>query len=353
MHVAGFILEHMKSVVVAVNKWDILPKIMRERDGDKPKRDKMSHYEWQLHAKDLAEKVMAKDKLAVMAWEKGIKEKKGKKWEAASKEPKQEETPKVRQLEEEGEEEETNLATEVKVNMKEGKDITVNEVTKEILDAEEVREKKGKGAKSNATVEEGEINFEELEREATEFDISLEPESKEESQTTEEEEGESENKKKEGEAIRKKKHKPTQEEEAYETAARTQLRFMPFVPFTFISATTGYRVPSLMDQAVGVFHERGKRIKTQDMFEVLRTAALRHKLPGKGKNLLRVRFATQIDAYPPTFVFFVNNPDVVQQHYEKFLEACIREKYQFSGTPIRLLFKKNSNKYVDQKSKSK
>lgn len=118
---------------------------------------------------------------------------------------------------------------------------------------------------------------------------------------------------------------------------------------------------------VRVFHERGIHIKTQDMFEVLRTSALRHKLPGtifeeynpgsylflvytgKGRNLLRVRYASQVEAYPPTFVFFVNNPDAVRLHYEKFLESCIREKYQFLGTPIRLIFKKNSNKYTKAK----
>lgn len=134
----------------------------------------------------------------------------------------------------------------------------------------------------------------------------------------------------------------------YEENVRNQLQFMPFVPVTFISATTGYRVPSLMDLAVKVFHERGKRIKTHDMFEILQTASIRHRLPTKGRKLLRVKFATQANAYPPTFVFFVNNPEVVQAHYEKFLETCIREKYQFVGTPIRLMFKKNTNKYTDE-----
>lgn len=341
-HVAGFILEHMKSVVVAVNKWDIYPKVKREREGERPRRQKLSHYEWHLHAQDLARKVMSGDRAGIAAWERG--DKKGKKRkherqiEKASKPAKPTEEPKPE------EEEEEDMQVEVLKRNEKHPTLPskMSELTKELLEAEALQERKAKFKKGKETAKhvDDEIDFDKLEESATEFEIPLSssepppPVSPPLEKSNEQ---------------HKKRHKPTNDELEYEEAARTQLKFLPFVPFSFISATTGYRVPSLMDLAVEVFHERGIHIKTQDMFEVLRTASLRHKLPGKGKNMLRVRFASQVDAYPPTFVFFVNNPDAVQQHYEKFLETCIREKYQFLGTPIRLIFKKNSNKYTNDK----
>jgi KH-domain-like of EngA bacterial GTPase enzymes, C-terminal len=338
-HVAGFILDHMKSVVVAVNKWDIFPQFKREIQEEKPKKQRMSHYEWAKHTQDLVHKIVANDKAGIIAWEKGTKGRKRKDMHDEKTKP-TESKHKHEEKEKEEKSEEAEVEV-VQVNTKPKKEVKMNELTRELLAAEEQQETKRKRKKQTTETQQSEtddINFDELEKNAVEFEIPLSP------PPTSPPKDDANNAHQ-----RAKQHKPTQDEEVYESATRTQLNFLPFVPFTFISATTGYRVPSLMDLAVEVFHERGKRIKTQDMFEILRTAVLRHKLPTKGRNLLRVRFATQVDAYPPTFVFFVNNPEVVQNHYEKFLETCIREKYKFLGTPIRLLFKKNSNKFVKNK----
>jgi GTP-binding protein len=61
--------------------------------------------------------------------------------------------------------------------------------------------------------------------------------------------------------------------------------------------------------------------------------------PSKNGRPLRIYYATQADTEPPTFVLFVNDPDLVHFSYERYLENRIREHYPFTGTPIRLVFR--------------
>ena len=63
----------------------------------------------------------------------------------------------------------------------------------------------------------------------------------------------------------------------------------------------------------------------------------------KGKKL-RVLYATQIKTAPPTFILFVNNEDLVQDSYKRYLENKMREAFGFTGTPIRLSFRERKEK---------
>ena len=63
----------------------------------------------------------------------------------------------------------------------------------------------------------------------------------------------------------------------------------------------------------------------------------------KGKKL-RVLYATQIKTAPPSFVLFVNNEDLIQDSYKRYLENKMREAFGFSGTPVRLLFRERKEK---------
>ena len=54
---------------------------------------------------------------------------------------------------------------------------------------------------------------------------------------------------------------------------------------------------------------------------------------------LRIYYVSQVAIEPPTFVFFVNNPNFVHFSYERYLENKIREAFDFEGTPIKLIFR--------------
>ena len=122
---------------------------------------------------------------------------------------------------------------------------------------------------------------------------------------------------------------------------REELNFMPYVPFLFISAETGQRVNKIMEMVREVNESRYFRISTGELNRVMRDAIARHAPPGKASRL-KFFYVTQAGVAPPTFVFFVNYPELVHFTYRRYLENKLREVYEFTGTPIRLVFKARS-----------
>jgi GTP-binding protein len=125
----------------------------------------------------------------------------------------------------------------------------------------------------------------------------------------------------------------------FEGEIARELNFMPWVPTLFISALTGQRVNRVLDEVIAVEAERQKRITTGQLNDVVSRAITEHPpSPHKGR-LLRIYYATQVSVAPPTFVFFVNDPDLVHFAYERFLENTLRRSFGFRGTTIRLRFR--------------
>ncbi|MGI8424714.1 MAG: ribosome biogenesis GTPase Der [Chloroflexota bacterium] len=118
-----------------------------------------------------------------------------------------------------------------------------------------------------------------------------------------------------------------------------EFNFMRWVPTVFISALTGQRVHRVLDEAIAVEAERQKRISTGQLNDVVERAVTDHPpQTHKGKQL-RVYYATQAGVAPPTFIFFVNDPNLVHFAYERFLENTLREAFGFRGTTVRLRFR--------------
>ena len=128
--------------------------------------------------------------------------------------------------------------------------------------------------------------------------------------------------------------------EAYEKLVREELKFMSWVPLVFVSATTGFQVSKLVDVALDIYYKRYERIPTHKLNELVKKAAQVRPPPTKGHIRLSIDFCTQTKSSRPTFLFFVNYPELVHFSYERFLENFIREHYEFPGTPIKLIFKK-------------
>ncbi len=121
--------------------------------------------------------------------------------------------------------------------------------------------------------------------------------------------------------------------------AQEVLYFLDFAPFLPVSAKTGYHVSRILPLTLDVFDERTKRIPTSDINKLLQDAVARHTPPTRPGKWLKFYYATQVDVNPPTFVFFVNDPDAVHFSYARYLENQIRSKFGFMGTPIKLVFK--------------
>ena len=132
------------------------------------------------------------------------------------------------------------------------------------------------------------------------------------------------------------------DEEKATAIVRHRFRFAPWAPVVFVSALTGQGIDKLLAQAREVYQERTRRVSTSLMNTMLLRAAARHVPPPVKGRRLHIYYATQPAVSPPTFVFFVNDPELVHFSYKRFLENTIREAFGFAGTPLRLVFRARS-----------
>lgn len=130
----------------------------------------------------------------------------------------------------------------------------------------------------------------------------------------------------------------------YRKWVRETLRFLDYVPVLFISALTGQRVHTVIPTALAVHEARFKRVPTGELNRLVRHSLDRHAPPSKQGKRLKIYYASQPGVDPPTFVFHVNDPDLVHFGYERYLENRLREAHDFPGTPLRLLFRRRQQR---------
>jgi GTP-binding protein len=112
--------------------------------------------------------------------------------------------------------------------------------------------------------------------------------------------------------------------------------FAPYAPVTFISALTGSRVQELFPLFDRVRQELYRRVPTSLLNELVLDALAVNPPPSyKGKRL-KIYYAAQVAVKPPTFIFFVNNPQFMHFSYRRYLENRLREAFDFGGVPLRL-----------------
>jgi GTP-binding protein len=133
--------------------------------------------------------------------------------------------------------------------------------------------------------------------------------------------------------------KDTYTMDAFTKQIRAELKFLDYVPVLFISALTGQRVHKVLPLAFQVHQERNVRIPTGELNRLVEDAAVRHAPPHKAGKRLRFYYATQASVDPPTFVFFVNDTRLVHFSYQRYLENQIRRRYNYLGTPLKLVFR--------------
>jgi len=128
----------------------------------------------------------------------------------------------------------------------------------------------------------------------------------------------------------------------YEKAAGEKAPFLKFVPFLFASAKTGQRVTKVLDVIMKVAAERQTRVPTSAINERLAELLARRQPPQAAGREVKLNYATQVEIAPPTIAVFGNAPDLVEEHYIRFLHNGFRETYPFSGNPLRILMRRKS-----------
>ncbi|MBV9689168.1 MAG: ribosome biogenesis GTPase Der [Ktedonobacteraceae bacterium] len=131
--------------------------------------------------------------------------------------------------------------------------------------------------------------------------------------------------------------------EQYRKVLEEDFKFMPYAPIIFSSAKTGYHVQPILETALKIAEMRYLRIPTSRLNEILQEAKRHHTSVIRNKRL-KIYYATQTRVNPPTFVFFVNDPQAVHFSSERYLENRLRDAFSFKGTAIRLSFRAHSSK---------
>jgi len=119
----------------------------------------------------------------------------------------------------------------------------------------------------------------------------------------------------------------------------SQLKFMAYAPVIYTSAKFGEGVDRIIPEARRIYQQRLKRLATAEVNDVVQEAVAAHVRPRKGSKQLKILYATQAEVNPPTFVFFVNDANLVHFSYRRYLEGRLRKAFGFTGTPLRLVFR--------------
>ena len=127
-----------------------------------------------------------------------------------------------------------------------------------------------------------------------------------------------------------------------EKKIRSELLFLQYAPMVFVSAETKQRVSRILDLVNGAVEQNAMRVHTSILNEIVRDAMQLNPPPSDKGKRLKIYYVTQSGVKPPTFVFFVNEPELMHFSYERFLENKIRENFGFEGTPICIVVKKRS-----------
>jgi len=125
-----------------------------------------------------------------------------------------------------------------------------------------------------------------------------------------------------------------------DAAIERQLQFVSFAPRLNISALTGEGVELLLDRIEKLYDQYSRRISTARVNKVLEEMVQKKPPPSKGRTRLKFLYATQTGTRPPTFVLFVNKPEMVHFSYQRFLVNQLRKKLGLDQTPIKIIFKK-------------
>ncbi|HET6243879.1 MAG: ribosome biogenesis GTPase Der [Bacteroidetes bacterium] len=134
--------------------------------------------------------------------------------------------------------------------------------------------------------------------------------------------------------------KETNTSKEYEEQIRETIAPFKDVPIIFISALSKQRILKALEIALEVQENRSRKISTSKLNDIM-LPIIEHTPPPavKGK-FIKIKYCTQIPTYYPSFVFFANLPQYIDESYKRFIENKLRKQFNFTGVPITIYFRK-------------
>ncbi|MCX5805311.1 MAG: ribosome biogenesis GTPase Der [Proteobacteria bacterium] len=126
----------------------------------------------------------------------------------------------------------------------------------------------------------------------------------------------------------------------YKKMVLEKLPHASFSPVIFVSAVTGLNIGGIIDTDLRIHGQMEKEIGTPKLNKAIEESIQRVSLPHVQGKQLKIFYASQTKTSPPTFMLFSNYPKFIPEHYKRYLENSLRDKFSFMGAPIRLVFRK-------------
>ncbi len=126
-----------------------------------------------------------------------------------------------------------------------------------------------------------------------------------------------------------------------------QLRGVKVVP---LSALTGKGLEKIMPAVLDAYRRWNTRVGTGELNRWLEEVTRRHPPPAVRGRRIRLRFATQVKARPPTFVIFSSRPEAVPEHYVRYLANELRSRFGLEGVPLRLYLRRGENPFAPKRA---
>ena len=134
--------------------------------------------------------------------------------------------------------------------------------------------------------------------------------------------------------------KETNTMKEFEDDIRSKIAPFNDIPILFVSALTKQRIHKALENVVEVFQNRTQKIPTSKLNDYMLGVMEKFPPPANKGKFVRIKFVTQLPTHSPSFAFFCNLPQYIPDSYKRFLENKLREKYNLTGVPIRIFFRK-------------
>jgi GTPase len=126
----------------------------------------------------------------------------------------------------------------------------------------------------------------------------------------------------------------------FENAIKEKTAPFTDYPVLFISAINKQRIHKVLELVAQVNENRNRKISTSELNEVMLQIVKNNPPPALKGKYVKIKFVTQLPIYTPAFAFFCNLPQYVKDPYKRYIENRMREKFDFTGVPIRIFFRK-------------
>ena len=118
---------------------------------------------------------------------------------------------------------------------------------------------------------------------------------------------------------------------------RGEFKFLDYAPVVYVSAKDRSRIQNIFPEIDVAYSSYNMRVGTSTLNEIMQDAQIMNPTPIFNGGRLKIFFANQVTTCPPTFVLFVNNPSYMHFSYERYIENRLRDCFDFTGTPIKII----------------